>query len=101
MLVPSTFAEICCCTFCVSASTTSFIVMPSPATIGLLRDVNLPSSVIFSFSVSMSKPILPSLSVMGCTVVYNAYSWLVALTPIVVLSTLRDTAPVVGSLCNG
>ena len=74
MLVPSTFAEICCRVFCVSASTTSFIVIPSPATIALLRVVNLPSSVIFSFSVSISKPILPSLSVTGCVVVYNVYS---------------------------
>lgn len=101
MLVPSTFAEIYYYTFYVSAFTTSFIVIPSPATIALLRVVSLPSSVIFSFAVSISNPNLPSLSVIGCTAEYNAYNWLVLLMPIVVPSTLSDTAPVVVFLCNG
>lgn len=50
------------------------MVIPSPATIALLRVVSLPSSVIFSFSVSISKPNLPSLSVIGCVAEYNAYN---------------------------
>lgn len=70
IVVPSTFADKTCTFFVVPVplpSSTSLLLSakPSPASIALLSVVSLPSSVIFILLVSIFRPILFEVTVIG------------------------------------